>query len=703
MVTALALCDSVKRPVLAQLAYETSWLANTYGPSRVSVQQSVDSMYVAPDGTIYTNAGWDESGREAGIYRDGQSLPPAGFTHGWGYSGGKAIAGNDEYLFLAQRADSQGGQLLGSQTWPAKGLCWFGISRRRLSRPSSPAPFAGGKGGAGGTLSQSFLVINEVAENVDAAVAGLAAGPSRLYASVPYTNEIRVYDTATMASRQSIPFLSPGRLALDPQGRLWVIQQKTSDFPARIVHLTPAGEPLDGAIEGLDDPRDLAFDNRGRLLVAEAGPRQQVLIYDVSSTPALAGTLGAPGGIASGVSGEVGNAKLILPAAVGSDADGNLYVASGAFGADIRKFSPAGELVWRLLGLEFVDCTAFDETTDGVDVYSKFHHFGMDYSKRNGQEWTWKATTVDRYAYPHDPRIDPSFPAVNTTSAVAVRYFEGHKFLFLVGDVLLIYRFDGEIAVPSAMIAPGITSWQNPDYPRKVRFMWRDTNGDGDFQADEFFGDDGAAETAWGWDVDYDGTVWQAREDRGLVRFPLGGLDEAGNPIYSRGTAVTIRAPQPFTTVERVRYDSRTDTMYLSGYTRDHPIAGNGYWGQAGTELARYDNWSEGNRTPRYRIVLPYSPPYGSVKAFTVAGQRIFAGILASSGSAQNANPQNLYVYDASTGAQTGQLTPGPEVGSATGWIDLNHGVQAFQRTNGEYEVFVEDVVWGKNILYRLR
>jgi len=32
-------------------------------------------MYVAPDGrTIYTNSEWDEGGREAGIYKDGDVI-----------------------------------------------------------------------------------------------------------------------------------------------------------------------------------------------------------------------------------------------------------------------------------------------------------------------------------------------------------------------------------------------------------------------------------------------------------------------------------------------------------------------------------------------------------------------------------------------------------------------------------------------------
>jgi len=45
-------------------------------------------MYVAPDGTIYTNSEWDEGGREAGIYKDGDVIGMLSEMHGWGRLGG---------------------------------------------------------------------------------------------------------------------------------------------------------------------------------------------------------------------------------------------------------------------------------------------------------------------------------------------------------------------------------------------------------------------------------------------------------------------------------------------------------------------------------------------------------------------------------------------------------------------------------------
>jgi len=34
-------------------------------------------MYVASDGTVYTNSEWDEGAREAGIYKDGNVMARA--------------------------------------------------------------------------------------------------------------------------------------------------------------------------------------------------------------------------------------------------------------------------------------------------------------------------------------------------------------------------------------------------------------------------------------------------------------------------------------------------------------------------------------------------------------------------------------------------------------------------------------------------
>jgi len=58
-----------------------------------------------------------------------------------------------------------------------------------------------------------------------------------------------------------------------------------------------------------------------------------------------------------------------------------------------------------------------------------------------------------------------------------------------------------------------------------------------------------------------------------------------------------------------------------------------------------------------------------------------------------------VYVYDADWSFVT-KLTPGPEVGSKSGRIDVPWGLRAFKRANGEYLVLGD--LRAKVIMYRL-
>ncbi len=682
------------------ISYTTSWIGNTFGGGGKWVQNSVEAMYVAPDGTVFTDSQWDEGGREAGIYRDGDAVLNPQHTHAWGQFGGRAVAANRKYLFIGMRMDNQGGTLQDPGTWPPKGSSWFGISRRRLTDPASGAAFLNGKGGAGDTLKGSFLVVNTAPDGVDASLSGIAADDRRLYVSNPYDSEVRVYDPDTMALTNAFTLERPGPLAIGGGGVLWVIQTGDQNHAPRILSLTADGSPRPETIDDVINPRSVSIDNQGRLMVAEAGPRQQILVYDISAKPTLVQTFGNPGGIYAGTPGEFGDSKFVFPVAAGSDSDGNIYVACSTPGTDIRKFSPSGQLLWRVVDSIFQE-TAVPNPENESEVLTVFSRYKLDYTQAPGEQWTWVGLTVDPFQYPDDPRLK-----VKALTAMAIRLVQGKLFLYLVADnsAFLICRFDGSMAVPSVVFAPRhIDSWASAPQPSS-RYIWRDVNGDGKAQREEFVDADGVAESdTWGWDVDANGDVWEARESEGIRHFPFQGLDDAQNPIYSRSSSRLIGVPAPFTSIERIKYFADSDTMYVAGYTADHPKPDGMQWGLAGTEIVRFDHWSAGNRTPAVRIVLPCRPPFGGVKAFAVAGDRIFAAMLDSRGSAQKGLPQNLHVYDTSSGNELGQITPGPEVGSAMGWVDLGQGVQAFRLSSGDYSIFVEEVAWGKILLYRAR
>lgn len=57
-----------------------------------------------------------------------------------------------------------------------------------------------------------------------------------------------------------------------------------------------------------------------------------------------------------------------------------------------------------------------------------------------------------------------------------------------------------------------------------------------------------------------------------------------------------------------------------------------------------------------------------------------------------------VHVYDKENGRELGVIKPGPEVGRASGWVDVPFGISAHHRDNGEYLIFVEEDTRGKVI-----
>jgi hypothetical protein len=679
-------------PRTPTLTYKTSWIGNTVGSGNLRVQNNIEAMYVTPDGTVYTNSHWDEAGTEAGIYKDGKVIGALGDTHGWSRGGGKAVTANSKYVYIAMTQGSKGKT---NEDYPPEGTSWHCVRRYDLS--GKPAPFPNGRG-----WDKSMLITSTKSE-----VTGLAIAESELYVSDFAANRIRVYNTDTVKELRSFSVANPGAITIDSQKNLWIIQSKNGGNPAKILHYSQSGKQLPQQIADIVKPTAIAINHQGKLLVAENGPRQQMLIYDIKDQPVQVGSFGSKGGIYAGVPGEVADLKLYGLTGVGTDASGNIYINSDGFnksGTDLRKFSPSGKLMWRSLGLIFVDNADADPKTDGVDLFTKQEHYLMDYSKSAGKQWTYKDYTLNAFKYPQDPRLHTS------PDGTFVRRIQGKPFLFLTdmySSFLQIYRFnpatDGKIAIAAGMFVgtngdkKSIAGAWPPHQPEQGEWIWRDSNGNGAFEKNEY---DRSKDYPYlgGWWVDSKGDVWKAlrtQDGLGIRHYPLQGIDPKGNPIYSYSSMEKQSTPSIFKDLRRLEYFPQTDTMYLSGFTADHPASGDDT-GVAGSEIARFDNWSQGNRTPRWRIVIPYDRTGKrevSTAAISVAGDNVFAVTVKTA---------EVYVYNTTTGAQVKQLKPGPEVGSESGWIDIPYGIRAFRRSNGEYLVFVEENWKGKVIMYRL-
>ncbi|SAL10183.1 BceP [Caballeronia peredens] len=697
-----------------QLAATTSWIGNTFGFGDGKwMQQDIQALDVAADGTVYTNSPWDESGAEIAAYRNGDRIAVAGATHGWGAAGGDAVTSNSSYLYAAMSIGNQNGGLVGAD-YPPNGYTWFGITRRAIGNIAQGAPFAGGVGNSANASKNSFLIVDTVPTGTDAGIRGLAANESELFVADQYSNRIIVFDAGTMRRKRAFDVASSGRIgriALDTDGSLWVIAG------ASIAHYSAAGAMLGGApvLPPGTVPADLTIAPSGDLYIADIGPAQQILPYRKTAGGMLqaAAPVGTLNGVNHAPAGKIEAGRFNFVTGIGFDAAGNLYVgqngegpralnsASVGSGAVLQAFKGTSRsLSWELDGLVFVDGAAFDPGAPNT-IYTGSKIFTMDWTKPPGKQWTYAAYTVDRIGYPDDPELHIGR---DVRGEPMVRRLNGNRpYLYTLDPYsheLYVHRFDtahGSIAIPSVMFAESFISGGFPAYqPAWGEWMWRDIDGDGRLDDREFTGNPAtgsAVGNSFIW-VDSAGGVWFGTPTSGIRQMSVQSFDAPGNPVYSYGAAKTYAMPAPFTRIGRVLYVAETDTMYVSGFTQAVPYDAT-RWKEAGPYLARYDNWSTGAPSMTYGIALPWntasSPPVTTVGIAT-AGDYLFVAELYT---------QKIDVYDARTGTPVGYMTPGANVGGTSGYVDVELGISATRRANGEYVVLVEDDARAKILMYQ--
>jgi hypothetical protein len=482
----------------------------------------------------------------------------------------------------------------------------------------------------------------------------------------------------------------------DRSGRQWQIEfdyvePKFHEYDIKPKGITCDGEPV--KFPDLFEPMALALANDGQLMVADSqtSPRQQVLFYDISNPkkPKLTRAFGDSGGIGSGKPGQVTPTKFWGIRGIGMDGAGNLYVAMSEMGSCLRKFSPAGELVWELRGDFFVDVVCADPTSDGRDVWGIQEHYVMDYAQPPGRESKLMGYSLDRHKYPHDPR-GLTFVKQNGEHGLTspqVIYLKGHRFLFVGGmfasNFINIFRYDDEIAVPSGLIL----QWGNDLYRTEQKWppnkpkgasIWRDLNGDGGYQADEFMPNTDRVHPGPFW-VDTKGNIWMAY---GFFRYDFQGLDAKGNPIYAEDKITVLEPPEGVKKVARVCYLDDTDTLVAADEGSDMRHIG---------RVFICKGYLAGNR----KAVSFESGAGKEAACVTAAGDYAFTGGWKERG--------RIHINRLGDGIEVGVLDPGPTVGGVenTGWIDILTGITAFRRSNGDYLVFVEEDYKAKVLLYR--
>jgi hypothetical protein len=488
----------------------------------------------------------------------------------------------------------------------------------------------------------------------------------------------------------------------DKLGRLWKLEVTYTDPKHQEWEFIPKGITCDGKtvkFPELFQPMALALANDGSLMVADSGtgPRQQVLFYDVTNSdqPKLVKSFGERGGISSGTPGEITPTKFWGIRGLGMDAVGNLYVAMSEQGTVLRSFTPEGKLHWELHGEFFCDVAAADPADDALTVWGIQERYAMDWSQPPGRDSKWVSYTLNRQKYPNDPRglMHVKQQGEHGLTSPQMVYLKGKRFLFVGGmfasNFINIFRFDGDLAIPSGLIL----QWGNGLYNTDLKWpphkpagasIWRDADGDGDYRATEFAPNTERVKPGPFW-VDKQGNLWMAY---GFFRYDFQGLDAKGNPIYAADKVTVLDKPKGVNQVARVCYLDDTDTLIVAEEGTD----------EQGRPSMRHisrvfvcKGYLAGNRE-----AVSFVP--GAVQeaaCVTAVGDYAFTGGWKTRG--------RIWVNRLSDRVEVGVFDPGPTVGGVenTGWIDLLTGITAFKRSTGEYLVFVEENYKAKSLIYR--
>jgi hypothetical protein len=475
-------------------AFRTSWLGASYDRASTGfVSQAISSFFVSPDGSrVYKHHPVVEEGAVLRILNgaDGSVQQTPQIPHGVEQG---ALAGDGTSVYFARKQ-------LAADNKSYTGRYCIDRLNPDLTPLASPVSVCapeitrvGGMAVGRDSAGVPALFVSEL-------------GPLPPPGGPPPAGTIRLFRADTLAPAQPASFsvaARPGPMAVDNNFNLWVIHAAVDrplmgsyDVPfAPAVKRYNASGAVTGELTGAllpQNPVAIAVDRRAgrdRMFVADNGTAQNIRVYrGLAGTPSAdttynaSATFGQSGGIYTTTSRGMlsnagGNDRLYALAGVAIDSAGALHVALGAPYVDIRKYNASGSAhatssAWSTYGLmNFSNLIDFDEATDGQDAYSARSHFSMNFASTTpGGEWSFRSMTWD--PFPPAPLAyrekDEHGDTRRRSGIPRIRTIEGQKFLFVMGDPdpdpdgdagprgskrgLLVYRFNGEIAIPWAAI-----------------------------------------------------------------------------------------------------------------------------------------------------------------------------------------------------------------------------------------------------------
>jgi hypothetical protein len=370
---------------------------------------------------------------------------------------------------------------------------------------------------------------------------GIAAHDGVLVASFTKLNSLLVVDARAGKALGEIPVEDPRGVAFDAPGRLLVLAgTKLLRFAPLVADPTKQPAPQTLVSQGLQAPRGLVLDHAGNIYVSDQGESHQVKVYSTEGKFLRAiGHAGAP------KTGPYDSLHLNHPHGLAIDEKQQLWVTE-------NDFQPKRVSVWTLDGKLLHAFYGPGRYGGGGSLDPKdktrFYYDGIEF------KLDWKAGTSVPVAVFHRSSQDDLNSQFRAGPPETPIYVEGRQYLVNTFNsnptngtsLATIWRLENSVAVPVASLGRA-NDWAllkadefKPRWPQGVDlkgeshrnpalFAWSDANDDGRVQPDEVTIVKGAT---GGVTVMPDLSFAESRVDDKAMRYAPRGWTPKGAPRY---------------------------------------------------------------------------------------------------------------------------------------------------------------------------
>ncbi len=712
---------------VSALPYVSDWSGNTWEgrPGASGENQYVHGcamqLYVAPDGDIFqgSTSGGDHGPAcmypaDASYVRDLVDSGSTGDTYKTYLQG---VTANSNHYFVSVRVNYKGfkaGKLNVNglpEIPPSSASQWYAVARYNRA-DMTPAPFQAGYGTHGNLVV--LLEIPSTMGDREPFLTGLAADDSYLYVADSFSDEIVRYGAANPSTSIAWTFTKGSDLAVGGTGEVFALSE---GFGGTLTRFSPGGQVIASRVfSATQKPTAIAVDRRGttdKVLVAmDHSASHQIVRHGADLAPD-GWTLGVAGGLLPGQS-PVANAFKYIKG-VGIDANGAVSVLE--YGPDglgtpdnmrnitrLQKFSSGGQLLWKREAHGWIDSPGFSTLNEGV-MYSTNGRYVLDLATMDGggDSWRWDGHTLDAVKYPHDPRLHLAQFGADAVVMGGVEFlttFSGPQ------RGLAVYRLEGGVAVPTAIICPNSGGFAYaPGKPTKA-WIWSDTNLNGQIDpASEYSAATWKASASEEFNktfLDKQGGFWGINNSK-VYHVPFAGLNQGRTPTWDfAATVITDLTnlpgqPSPLQKAVEGIYDPATDRMYLGVYTERSPARAGGEAGYQ--EIWCYAGWLSGSPVLVWDRIL--SSPWGANTGphdLEFAGEYVFVGDSASQDSGSPTDEQQVRVYSAANGSYVETFLPPADDAHVD--YDRARAIRPHRYSNGSYIVGTESFRTQKTQLF---